>query len=427
MTQIRVYDPLRDPTVYVPHFPGSHKGWLRGRAVKRRPADPDQKLSSFRSGEGPVGVRVGGAQALRMPFMTVSIAPNEVVIPGASANTGALIRPRYPVEVAMPANPSCRHEFVSTAGLLPADRFKFWRHTLVKRYEPLGPAGMVGESFTANVRKLIAPEGEFTDLSMTPVGITRTQQLLRADGVDNIVLTLTLSGGGEGWFGDPDRETRLGGPRIRVRHQGRPYAFRWTGADNRTLHVELPSAAFEPRTLGRILSTAGTLLKPRGLAPMLAGQMRALAEAAPHLDPVARAAGLRSVVDLAATVLRLEFGAEAAESEVCEDGMLIAAQALIVRHFASTDVSPDEIARRLGCSRAHLYRVFSRHGLTVAGYLREIRLQRSRAALAAAGPRDKVGDIAFRCGFGDLVNFTRLFRQRFGLTPGALKGGEGLH
>jgi AraC-like DNA-binding protein len=123
------------------------------------------------------------------------------------------------------------------------------------------------------------------------------------------------------------------------------------------------------------------------------------------------------VLELAAALLRLEFGAAPADSEVCEDGMLIAAQAFISRRFASTDLSPDAIARRLGCSRAHLYRVFARNGLTVAGYLREIRLQRCRTALATARPGDTVGDIAFRCGFDNPVYFAHLFRQRFGIRP----------
>jgi AraC family transcriptional regulator, positive regulator of tynA and feaB len=321
----------------------------------------------------------------------------------------------------MPASSSCCHEFVSTAGLPAAQQYMFWRHTLVKRYEPLGSAGVVGQPFAASVRKIIAPDGEFADVDMTAVSITRTRRHLRADGIDNIVLSLTLAGGGAGWFGDPDRATKLGGPQIRIRHQATPYVLNWTATSTRTLHVELPSAAFDSQTIDRIIAAVGTHIPSRGLAPMLAAQIHAFAEAAADLDPAARAAGLRAVLELAATVLRLEFGTETAESDVCEDGMLIAAQALIGRQFASTDLSPDAIAHRLGCSRAHLYRVFARHGLTVAGYLREIRLQRCRAGLASAGPRDTIGDIAFRCGFEEPVHFARLFRQRFGLTPSAFR------
>jgi AraC-like DNA-binding protein len=276
----------------------------------------------------------------------------------------------------------------------------------------------------AGVRKVIAPEGELADLTMSPVGVTRTPRLLRADGIDNIVLTHTVSGGGHGWFGDPDRAIGLGGSLIRIRHQGSPYALRWTGAQTRTLHVELPSAAIERRTLDHVLAAVGTPIPPRGLAPMLAAQMLAFADAVPDLDPQTRAAGLGCVLDLAATVLRLEFGAEPAESEICEDAMLIAAKTIIARQLGSTDLSPDRIAHRLGCSRAHLYRVFARQGLTVAGYLRESRLQRCRDELATAGPRQTIGDVAFRYGFEDPVHFTRIFRKRFGVTPGAFRSAK---
>lgn len=156
----------------------------------------------------------------------------------------------------------------------------------------------------------------------------------------------------------------------------------------------------------------------RGLAPILAAQARALAGIMADLDRAARVAGLGSVVDLAATMLRPEFGSNPADSDACEDGMFVAAQALIRRSFGSPYLSPETISRRLGCSRAHLYRLFARRGLTVAGCPREVRLERCRAALAAAAPGEKVADIAFRCGFDNPVHFTRLFRQRFGMRPG---------
>ncbi|HEY1301223.1 MAG TPA: helix-turn-helix domain-containing protein [Stellaceae bacterium] len=299
---------------------------------------------------------------------------------------------------------SCRHELVRTAGFGREVRFAYSQDT-------------GGQPFAATIRRLTAPEGRFTDLHMTAAGLGRTARQCRADGIDDIALTVTLDGGGAGWFGDPNRTTRLGSGLLRVRDQSSPYFLHWTGAENRTLHVDLPRARLDRKTLGRVVAAAGTLLPRQGLAPMLVAQMRALAEAAPDLDPAARSAGLGAVIELATTVLRLEFGSEPAESEACADGMLVAAQALICRRFGTVDLSPEEIARRLGCSRAHLYRLFARHGLTVAGYLREIRLQRCRAALATAGPHETVADIAFRCGFDNPVHFARLFRERFGMRP----------
>jgi AraC-like DNA-binding protein len=95
---------------------------------------------------------------------------------------------------------------------------------------------------------------------------------------------------------------------------------------------------------------------------------------------------------------------------------------LIERHLASSHLNPELIARQLRCSRAHLYRVFASRGETVANYVRELRLRRAHNLLAhGSASKDPIGDIAYRCGFEDPVHFTRLFRQRFGLTPSELR------
>ena len=164
--------------------------------------------------------------------------------------------------------------------------------------------------------------------------------------------------------------TRLTTGVARIRDESRPCTVQWTGADNHMLVVNLPRAIFDTRTRDRILATNGALVPMRGLARMLVAQTRSLAEAAPDLDPAGRAAGLRAVLELTAAGLRLTFGSEPPDGEVCEDATLIAAQAFIRRHFGSVNLAPEEIAHRLGCSRAHLYRIFARNGLTVAGYVR---------------------------------------------------------
>jgi AraC-like DNA-binding protein len=144
---------------------------------------------------------------------------------------------------------------------------------------------------------------------------------------------------------------------------------------------------------------------------------------------------LEATTDLAVTVLCVDLGQAKSDRGICEDGIFVAAQCFINRNFGSHELSPDSVAARLGCSRAHLYRVFGRHEMTVAGYIREVRLQRSHAALTAASAwRDSIGDIAFRCGFANPVYFAHLFLDRFGTLPSELRAtaterpssGEGL-
>jgi hypothetical protein len=76
-------------------------------------------------------------------------------------------------------------------------------------------------------------------------------------------------------------------------------------------------------------------------------QVQTLAKIAADLDPAARAAGLCSVLDLTVITLRLTFGSDNAHSDACENGIFVAAQALICHWVASPDLSPERIANRL--------------------------------------------------------------------------------
>lgn len=71
-----------------------------------------------------------------------------------------------------------------------------------------------------------------------------------------------------------------------------------------------------------------------------------------------------------------------------------------------------------GCwSRWQFQRVFGNAtGLSVAQYVRELRL--SKAAERLVNSADRHIDIALHCGFGSEISFSRAFNQMFGCTPG---------
>jgi AraC-like DNA-binding protein len=190
---------------------------------------------------------------------------------------------------------------------------------------------------------------------------------------------------------------------------------------SRSLNLHLPRLTVEAAVGDKAKYLHGNVLSPEGLSPMLHAQLLSLANIAPRLDTTARAAALDATVELAASVLRCELGARI-EDEANNAGLFVAAQTFIRRHLTSRHLNPEVIARQLHCSRAHLYRVFAARGETVANHVRELRLQRAYDMLTHSNaPKEQIGDIAYRCGFEDPVHFTRLFRERFGITPSTLR------
>lgn len=88
----------------------------------------------------------------------------------------------------------------------------------------------------------------------------------------------------------------------------------------------------------------------------------------------------------------------------------------IHNHLDET-LTVESLAEKSCWSRWQFQRVFSHFtGLTVAQYIRELRL--SQAAEQLLTSKQKQLDIALACGFDSEVSFSRSFRQMFGCTPG---------
>ena len=86
------------------------------------------------------------------------------------------------------------------------------------------------------------------------------------------------------------------------------------------------------------------------------------------------------------------------------------------------DVTLTQLERIAGVSRRTLQMHFRRiYGMSPLQYLREQRLFAARDMLLGA-PGKRITDIALACGFTHLSNFNALFRERFGATPGELRG-----
>lgn len=78
-----------------------------------------------------------------------------------------------------------------------------------------------------------------------------------------------------------------------------------------------------------------------------------------------------------------------------------------------------EVAQLASCSSFHLIRLF-RHitGIAPHAYLRQLRLENARVLLSQG---KSIADAAFQSGFSDQSHLTRLFKTRYGVTPGVYR------
>jgi AraC-like DNA-binding protein len=94
------------------------------------------------------------------------------------------------------------------------------------------------------------------------------------------------------------------------------------------------------------------------------------------------------------------------------------ARGFIESNLSNPDLDPALIAKHCHISVSYLHAVFAKSSLSVAAYIREIRLQRCRDALQNSSLQyQPIIDIAYRWGFKCSASFYRVYRARFGISP----------
>jgi AraC-like DNA-binding protein len=162
-------------------------------------------------------------------------------------------------------------------------------------------------------------------------------------------------------------------------------------------------------------------LPQEGLAGLLMANLVWFARHGERLDGQSTAVAMKAAVDLAVgTLARAHADHDTTPDERHDDAFYAAACRYIQIHLGAPDLTAAGIAHALGCSRAHLYRVFARHEQGIGEVVRAGRLERAAVLLAppAALPIEQG---ATACGFTSASAFTRSFRDWSGLTPTAFR------
>lgn len=92
------------------------------------------------------------------------------------------------------------------------------------------------------------------------------------------------------------------------------------------------------------------------------------------------------------------------------------AETILRTMYMQPDITVEGVARELHVDRHHLARLFrARYGVTMQEYLIDLRIKRA-AELLCEGHSATAS--AALCGYADFSNFSKVFRRRFGVSPG---------
>lgn len=316
-----------------------------------------------------------------------------------------------PLETALPETGIGQQiQRFSTRTRPPGDRFEYWRslhpRVVIETPDPATAASFRGEMLLHVSADGIAFSHYTCDAVTARFGQTGADSIMVAAHWEGA--TRVRVGSGETILVTPDSGIYIvdAAKPITVATQGHSLGY-----------ISMPRAHVIA-ALGNDLSflEPGFLSLGRdGLAGFMVEHLRRMHQVGPDLSPLEVSGVMQAAASMALACLRSIYGSGPA-LERSVDALHEAALRHIARYGSDESLTATTIAAAIGCSRAHLYRVFAAHGETIAASLRQARLNRARQLLTAHPPAS-VDQVALACGYGDADSLTRAFRRQFGMTP----------
>lgn len=303
----------------------------------------------------------------------------------------------------------------STDDIREKDRIPMWRDLFARSVvkvdlEPLGDAPFRSESVVH-----VLPDVTIRSSSASAAIVHRTKPLV-ADGDDNFILAVMRRG--QMVAAQNNREVFIG--------DGGAYLWSnaTTGYSRNPVAMDLLTLSFSRRSLGAIVADIDKMLmRPLPAQSealrLLLGYVDVLQSRQEPMPADLVATSAAHIHDLAA----LALGATRDAAEIAARGgvraaRLLAVKADVLAHLARPGLTVDAIAARHGISPRYIRDLFGGDHTTFTDFVREQRLRRAYVMLTApAAAALPIGDIAYKCGFGDLSHFNHSFRRRFGATP----------
>jgi AraC-like DNA-binding protein len=311
---------------------------------------------------------------------------------------------------------------MQTGDLPPADRFPLWLSVINQTVMAYDVRTEHADNFNATVVSVDLGGVVVSQFGCPSLEARRTPKLIRASDPESYYLVYHLSGDAEI---SQERDTVvLGSGDYTLYTSWRPQRSVTRAGDGqelaRGMTVQLPRALLPlpDRQVQRLVIKSWPGCS--GLAALTSRYLQEMITHGDQYDPADSARLAAVTVDLITAMLAHQIHADDASASDSGGRVLLAqAQSFIQQRLADSALSPGMIAAAHNVSVGHLHRVFRDHGLTVAGLIREQRLQRCLRDLADPMLRDRpIQAIAQRWGLS-YPTFNRLFPAVYGMSPGA--------
>jgi AraC-like DNA-binding protein len=250
----------------------------------------------------------------------------------------------------------------------------------------------------------------------TPAGeCFRTPQMI--DASNESLYQVDVMVRGEVVVAQGGRQARLSAGDLALVDPARPVTYTSTATTHVSVVFPRALVPLRPKDLTHV--TGVRVPGDQGTGALASSLARQLPR---HLDDCGSAEAVRlggAVVDLLSLALSAQLdGERSLPPQAYQRALVRQVYAFIDEHLGVPTLSLADIAAVHHVSLRQLHKLFHAERVTVAGWVRQRRLERCRLDLLDPGQRARpVSAIAARWGLPNAAHFSRLFKRAYGVTP----------
>jgi len=203
---------------------------------------------------------------------------------------------------------------------------------------------------------------------------------------------------------------------------GTPYSIDYREKGSRLI-LRIPPQIFHERVLGsRIVEFGARVYTGNGLPRIVIDLMTSLAQQADQLSETEQFTVTESLLELVSSVFRSQNGLDNENHGSAQAARMCRILSYLEENYSDHKLTPAKVAAANAVSVRHLHNLFRHSNMTVCKWIWDRRLKSALEDLVDPSLSHKtISDIAYSKGFNDSAHFSRTFKDRFGLSPSAMR------
>lgn len=299
-----------------------------------------------------------------------------------------------------------------TAASAPEARAAEWTRVIAETYFPLQLAFREPESFTGQLERRLMGQVSLSRLATAPMQFEPKPSHIAYTDQEEYLVTVPRNSMVE--FSQLGRDVRCEPGGFILERGDEPYRFSYAEA-NELCVLKIPKPALAEKLRSPDRFCAQVIDARTGLPNLLISMMAQLQTLSRAETRAAEVLG-RQIVEVLAIALDDSAARDDGVTSSVRAGHLSRAERVIRQNLSNPALSPEFVAERCGISKRYLHELFSDTDKTVAQFTREERLFAARDTIRSSRTLS-MAEIAYRFGFSDQAQFSRLFKAQFDMTP----------